>query len=261
MATGGKYDAPYRSGVGPTIDGSMSVGEWDDAVKYSLTFEFNDTQNPVIEVELYLLHNGSAIFIGINITTADNQSDIADRFSIYFDEDNNGLLSGNITHPKEEGLELTRDGNFTDLSFNGIEWIFDESIVNLTKGPSNGATNGVNQWEFIVVSTYDPEDRFMQQDSSDFDVDLPSVVIENAVEVGFDIEYYDADLNQTDSFCTTGNCSVSTMPALWDDLVCGKVPNSPPNMGAIWGYIIIGMIVPGVLILYMILWITKKKVD
>jgi hypothetical protein len=172
------YNAPYRSGVGPTIDGVINAAEWNGSTSYEITFNFNDTNNPIITVELFLLHNGSAVFIGLNITTDDNQSDPADAFYIYFDEEHNDQLAGNGTLPREEGLKLTRAGVFTDLSYNGSDWIDDESIENLTKGPSNGVTNGLGEWEFIVVSSYNPVTR-KSQNTSDFDVNLPSDVLES----------------------------------------------------------------------------------
>ncbi len=259
-ATDVEYTVPYRAGGGPTINGTITASEWVNAIQYTIIFQFNDTENPIIEAELYLLHNGSAIFIGLNITQADNQSDPADAFYIYFDEKNNGQLAGNATLPKEEGAKLTRDGNFTDLSYNGSTWINDEDIVDLTKGPSNGATNGVGGWEFVMVSLYNPINR-KSINTSDFDINLPSNVLEPTVRIGFDIEYYDADINQTDSFTTSKNRTVNTDPSKWDVLICGTVPPSQANLGAIWAYIAVGMIVPAGLIVFLIIWIMRRKLD
>ncbi|HUY00682.1 MAG TPA: hypothetical protein VMV49_14070 [Candidatus Deferrimicrobium sp.] len=258
--TNTNYNAPYRSGTGPTIDGSIIAAEWNGSTSYEITFNFNDTANPIITVKLYLLHNGSALFIGLNMTTGDNQSDSTDAFYIYFDEEHNDQLAGNGTLPREEGLKLTRAGVFTDLSYNGSEWIDDESIENLTKGPSNGARNGLGEWEFIVVSSYNPVTR-KSQNTSDFDVDLPSMVLEGAVTIGFDIEYYDADINQYDSFTTTANRSESTAVVEWDNLVFGKVPYPTPNFSAIWAYIVIGMLVPAVVIVLAMISVVKRKVE
>ncbi|MFX1293499.1 MAG: hypothetical protein ACFFD2_01380 [Promethearchaeota archaeon] len=258
LTTDVDYIAPYRLGAGPDIDGSITTSEWVNSTKYDLTFGYNDTENPFIEVELYLLHNGSALFIGINVTTTDNQSDDADAFCIYFDEEHNAYLGGNATHPKEDGLRLTRDGNITDLSYNGIEWINDESIENLTKGPSYGATNSAGEWEFIIISSYDPLKR-ISTNSSDFDVNFPSNVVEHAVEIGFNIEYYDADIDQYDSFTTSANGTVNNTPALWNNLIFDIIPYSPPNTSIIWIFIVVAMIIPAGLILYILIWLKRKK--
>ncbi|MHA1649119.1 MAG: hypothetical protein ACTSYB_02905 [Candidatus Helarchaeota archaeon] len=260
FATDVDYNVPYSEATGPIIDGNITAAEWASASKYALSFQFNDTGNPSIKFDLYLLHNGSALFIGINMTLADNQSDIADAIYIYFDEEHDEVLAGNSTHPKEAGLKLTRDGNFTDLSYDGSMWINDEDIENLTKGPSNGVTNGITEWEFVVLSSYDPVNK-ISKNSSDFDVNLPSNVLEAAVTIGFDIEYYDADIQQYDSFTTTLNKTVNSTPSLWDNLVFAQVPWSAPNTSAIWGFIIIAMIVPAGLIVYMILWLKRKEVE
>jgi hypothetical protein len=259
LTTDTDYSAPYSSGNGPSIDGTIVASEWANGLNYTVSFQFNDTENPSIEVTLFLLHNGSAVFIGLNMTTLDNYSDPTDAFVIYFDEENNGELAGNGTLPREDGLKLSRDGNITDLSYNGSEWIDESNYGNLTQGPSYGATNGIGQWEFIFISSYDPVNR-IYTNSSDFDVDLPSIVLEYAAEIGFDIEYYDADIDATDSFTTTQNGTVSEDPTLWDVLVCEKVPPSPLNMTKLWLYIILGMIIPAAFLVFMIYLIKQREV-
>jgi hypothetical protein len=259
FGTGLTYNAPYRAGSGPTIDGAITAAEWIENASYPITFSFNGTENQIIQASLFLLHNGSALFIGLNITQGELHMNPNDTVYIYFDENNNGVLNGNKTYPNEAGAKLTRDGNFTDLCYNGT-WIDDLSVVNLTRGPSNGATNGIGVWEFIFVSSYDPI-KHLTQYSSDFDVNLPSNVIEPSVTIGFDIEYYDADLNQTDSFVTSLNQTEELNPSAWDHLVAGVVPYNEPNLLAILGFIVIVMILPAVLVFYILIWIIRRKRD
>ena len=257
LGTAVNYNTPFRAGVGPTIDGTITATEWLHNANYTITFKFNGTENPEMSVTLYLLHNGSALFIGLNVTSGDAITDPEDAFYIYFDENHNGFINGTTTHPNEEGAKLTRDGNFTDLCYNGT-WINQLLIVNLTKGPSTGASNGIGSWEFVFISSYDPVAR-RAKDSPDFDVNLPSDVLEPAVEIGFDIEFYDADLNMTDSFVTLSNRTESMSPNRWDDLVCGRFPYAEPNLLAIWAFIILVMIIPAVLVVYIIIWIRRQK--
>ena len=256
-ATATDYEASYRSGALPTIDGTISSSEWSNITPYELTFQYNVTGNSTITVELFLLHDGTALFIGLNMTVLDNGSDPTDAFFIYFDENHDEECDGETTDPKEEGLMLRRDGNYTDLSFNGSEWIDDES-VNDTKGPGIGATNMVGQWEFKFISTYNPTTR-KSYNSSDFDVDLPSYTIERAAEFGFNIEYYDADLNRTDSCTTATNGTERVNATHWDDLICAALPEATPNLTAIWTFIIIAMIIPLGIVLYLYVWMIRKK--
>ncbi|MHA1132514.1 MAG: hypothetical protein ACTSQQ_17135, partial [Candidatus Helarchaeota archaeon] len=64
-----EYSTPYCPGKGPTIDGSIEASEWASSLNYTINFQFNDTENPTVTVTLFLLHNGSAVFIGLNMTT------------------------------------------------------------------------------------------------------------------------------------------------------------------------------------------------
>ena len=251
------YNAPYRAESGPTIDGTITGAEWILNATYMVTFRFNGTENQIIRASLYLLHNGSALFIGLNITQGEIHMNPKDAVYIYFDENHNGILNGTKPNPNEEGAKLTRDGNFTDLCYNGT-WVDELSIGNLTKGPSNGATNGIGIWEFVFISSYDPVARRAKY-SSDFDVNLPSNLLDQAVTIGFDIEYYDADLNQTDSFVTSSNQTEQLNPSAWDHLVSGVVPYNEPNLPAIWAFIILVMILPAVLVVYLLIWIIRRK--
>lgn len=257
FGNGGPYFAPYREGGGPNIDGTITTTEWIHSSNHTITFSFNGTENQKIQVTLYLLHNGSAIFIGLNITQGANHTDPKDAFYIYFDENHNGVLNGNTTNPNEDGAKLTRDGNFTNLCYNGT-WVDQGTIVNSTKGSDKGATNGVGYWEFAFISTYDPVKRQAKQGLG-FDVNLPSNALELEVTIGLDIEYYDANLSQTDSYITTFNRTEKTNPAVWYELICGRVPFPEPNLLAIWAFITLAMIVPAVLVGYLTIWIIRRK--
>ena len=253
----GNYNTPYRAGTGPNIDGTITATEWVGRLNYTITFNFNDTENPEMLVTLYILHNGSALFIGLNITQGDSVTDPKDAFLIYFDENHNGWLNGTKTQPNEAGAKLTRDGNFTDLCYNGT-WVDQLSIVNITKGPSIGATNQLGSWEFVFVSSYDPVKRHAKN-TPDFDVNLPSDVLEREVTIGFDIEYYDADLMQTDSFVLGSNRTENMTPSVWNNLIFGTVPYPEPNLIVIWAYIGLFMILPAVIAVYLIIWIMRRK--
>ena len=259
-ATATNYNVPYRSGNGPTIDGNISTAEWVGVTPVELTFQFNDTENPTIKVDLYLLHNGSALFIGLNMTTLDNQSDATDAFSIYFDEENNGDLCWlPENNSKEEGLTLLRDGNYTDLSYNDSEWIDDESIGE-SKGPGFGVTDGIGQWEFEFSSTYNPI-TWARYNSSDLDIDFPSQPVEYVLEIGFNIEYYDADLNKTDSSTTAFNQSERLDASVWDDLLFGRVPYAPLDETALWIYVTVAMFLPLGAIFYLLMWLLRKETE
>ncbi|MHA1267721.1 MAG: hypothetical protein ACTSRS_20970 [Candidatus Helarchaeota archaeon] len=250
-ATGTEYPAPYVQGEGPVIDGTINFEEWSGITPIELIFAFNDTGNPIITVDLYAFHNGTALFIGLNITQGDNQTDSSDAFYIYFDEENDGALAGSNSNPAEDGLKLQRNGTYVDLSYNGSEWVSD-AVFNSTNGPSYGATNGQTMWEFIFISC---------SNQKDFNVNLPSNVVERAVKIGIDIEYYDADIDTYDSCTSTSNNTESTNPTVWNILNCGAIPQEPPNEGALWTFITITMILPLAVGLYFIYYLIKKKTD
>jgi hypothetical protein len=77
--------------------------------------------------------------------------------------------------------------------------------------------------------------------------------------IGFDIEFYDADLDQVDSFVTDYNRTETMNPGSWADLVCGVVPYSEPNILAIWAFIVLVMILPAILVAYLTIWIIRRK--
>lgn len=250
MATDTQYNAPYITGNGPVIDGNVTAAEWNNITPYIINFHFNNTENIAIPVELYLLHNGSALFIGLNITQEVSQKNDTDAFFIYFNQKNDGELEGTADDPNEEGIKLQRDNTTTDLCFNGSQWIPDVDVGG-TEGPSNGVTNGERMWEFIFV---------YHSNETDFNVNLPSNVVERAKEIRFNIEYYYAYLDLYDSCTTLSNGSERLNASVWDVIVCGRVPEDPLDWGRLWMFIIVAMIVPAALILYIAFWIKNKKV-
>ncbi len=259
-AEGTEYNAVYRSTAGITIDGNVTSTEWGSITPYNLTFQYDVTANSTIKAELYLLHDGEALYIGLNMTIGDNQSDDEDAFNIYIDESHDEELRGLVGNPKEAGLKVFRNGTYVDLCYDNVShWIADES-ESLTNGPSSGAANGAGQWEFKFVSSYDSLLR-KSYDTSDFDEDLPSIVLENALTFGINIEYYDADIDLTDSCTTTVNGTERLNASAWDDVVCGTVPTPPPNLDSLWTYVIVAMIVPLGVFLYVLLWIKRKKIE
>lgn len=246
---GQSYMALYQAGNGPTVDGTIVGAEWSESYTYSISFGFNKTENQIVQATLYLLHNGSALFIGLNITQGDIHTNPKDAFYIYFDENQDGTLEGTKAAPNEEGAKLTRDGNFTDLCYNGTMWL-DELSVGLTKGPSYGVANGNGNWEFAFIR------------SSEFNVDLPTNVLKPSINIGFDIEFYDANLTRTDSFVTTSNqTSLQWNASKWDILIAYKIPLNEPNLLDIWGFIILVMIAPAILVVYLLIWIIRRKRD
>ena len=248
IATATNYDAPYREGAGPIIDGTITAAEWINATQVEITFQFNDSGISTLKVDLFLLHNAISLFIGLNITQEDNSiENDTDAFIFYFDEDHDEALDGSNSKPNEEGVKLQRNDVSTDISYNGSQWLNETE-----NGPSHGRTDGNSMWEFEFIQA-------ALGDTRDFDVDLPSISWEGTLEIGFNIEFYDADTNKTDSFTTIQNMSESLNPAAWDDLIFGAFPPANPNLDAIWAYIIIAMIVPLGVILYLLLWMMRRK--
>ncbi len=247
-ATDTDYDALYREGAGPTIDGNISSSEWRGSKSYELTFQYSG--EGTIKAVLYLLHNGSALFLGLNMTILDATNDNNDSMIIYIDENNNGNLDNQINRTGEEGIRLMRDGNYIDLSYNGSKWIDDESVSG-TKGPSYGATNGVNGWEFYFPTG---------TNNSDFNEDLPSKVLDSAKKIGINIEYYNdtGGSNKYDSCTTLTNGTENLTAANWDNLICGAL-ESPTNYQGIWIFIIIAMIIPLAVVLYILIWMIRKE--
>ena len=245
VATDTEYDAPYQPGTGPTIDGTINSAEWANSTPVELIFQF-DEGDPTIRVDFYALHNGTALFIGLNITLADTGLNDSDAFIIYFDENHNGQLNATGSDPNEEGLQVLRNTTVIDLCYNESKWKSDEL------GLSTGATNGIGEWEFVFIYS---------TNKSDFNVNLPSNVLEPEKTIGIDIEYYNADVNMTDSCTTAANTTRSLNPEDWDDLVCGRLPEPTPNLDAIWAYIIIAMIIPAGVIFVLFIVLYRKKTD
>jgi len=246
------YNAPYRAGPGPIIDGNITAAEWNNCNITTIDFKFIGPANQM-QVTLYLLHNGSSLFIGLNITQGDSHKDPGDAFSIYFDENNNKALDLN-----EPGARLTRNGTLTYLHYNKT-WLDNLKNANFMKMPCRGAANNITSWEFEFISSYDSYNR-KANNTPGFDVNLPSDVLEPEVPIGFDIEYYDDNLSQTDSFVTsTSNKTEYTDPTNWAVLICGRVPYSETDFTAIWVFIILVMILPAVLVGYLTIWIIRRK--
>ena len=250
IATADDYKAPYRAGAGPVIDGTIAAAEWINATQGDITFQFNDSGITTLKVKLFLLHNATALFIGLNITQEDNSiEDAGDAFIVYFDKNHNEVLDGSNSKPNEEGVKLQRNNVSTDISYNGSQWL--NETVN---GPSYGRTDGNTMWEFEFP-------QVALGDYRDFNVDFPSIWWEYTLEIGFNIEFYDADTNKTDSFTNIQNMSERLDPTTWDDLILGAFPPANQNLDAIWTYIFSAMIVPLGFILYLLLWMMRRKTE
>ena len=90
----------------PTIDGSMSVGEWDDAALVS----FNNT-------EVFVKQDGINLYIGFNNSETQFHDD--DAIEIFIDVDHDGSLT---LQPDDVGLDVYRNGTLIEANVTGGTW-------------------------------------------------------------------------------------------------------------------------------------------
>jgi hypothetical protein len=117
-----EYEIVAVYGSTPTIDGSISVGEWDDAALVS----FNNT-------EVFVKQDGVNFYIGFNISDATFNEDSV-GFGIDVDHD------GDLTlQPDDVGLGVNRTGTLIEANVTGGTWTITE----------------LSGWTAVVNSTFD----------------------------------------------------------------------------------------------------------
>ena len=116
------YEIVAVYGSTPTIDGSMSVGEWDDAALVS----FNNT-------EVFVKQDGVNFYIGFNVSDATFNED---SVGFCIDVDHDGGLT---LQPDDVGLGVNRTGTLIEANVIGGTWALKE----------------VSGWTAVVNSTSD----------------------------------------------------------------------------------------------------------
>jgi len=116
------YEIVAVYGSTPTIDGSMSVGEWDDAALVS----FNNT-------EVFVKQDGVNFYIGFNVSDATFNED---SVGFCIDVDHDGGLT---LQPDDVGLGVNRTGTLIEANVTGGTWTITE----------------VSGWTAVVNSTFD----------------------------------------------------------------------------------------------------------
>jgi hypothetical protein len=118
-----EYEIIAFYGSTPTIDGSMSVGEWDDAASVS----FNNT-------EVFVKQDGINLYIGFN--NSETQFHHDDAANILIDVDHNGSLT---LQSDDVGLGVYRNGTLIEVNVTGGTWTITD----------------VSGWTAVVNSTSD----------------------------------------------------------------------------------------------------------
>lgn len=114
-------------GTTPTIDGMISVGEWDDA--NNVAFPATDGNCTV-----YLKHNSSYLHVAFDIP--DNSYNNSDRSWLVIDVEHDG---GTVTQTDDIALRVYRDGSIDELHGKG-----DGTWQSFTPTGWNGATFSVS---------------------------------------------------------------------------------------------------------------------
>lgn len=101
-----EYEVVAVYGSTPTIDGSISVGEWDDAASVS----FNNT-------EVFVKQDGVNFYVGFNVSDATLNEEDSVGFGI--DVDNDGEVT---LQPDDVGLGVYRNGTLLETNVAGGMW-------------------------------------------------------------------------------------------------------------------------------------------
>jgi len=100
-------------GSTPTIDGTISSGEWDDASQ--LTISVSSLSDPC---EVYVKHDGSDLYIAFNIPDTDEESLDCSRVLIDPDHD-----EATVFMPDDLLLAIYRDGTLNEWNGDGdLTW-------------------------------------------------------------------------------------------------------------------------------------------
>jgi hypothetical protein len=118
-----EYEIVAVYGSTPTIDGSISVDEWDDAASVS----FNNT-------EVFVKQDGINLYIGFNNSETQFHND--DAVNIFIDVDHDGSPT---LQPDDVGLGVYRNGTLIEANVTGGTWALKE----------------VSGWTAVVNSTSD----------------------------------------------------------------------------------------------------------
>jgi len=117
------YEVVAVYGSTPTIDGSISVGEWSDAASVS----FNNT-------EVFVKQDGVNLYIGFNVSDAPFNEE--DSVGFYIDVDHDGGLT---LQPDDILMVIHRKGTLFEANATGGTWTITE----------------VSGWTAVVNSTSD----------------------------------------------------------------------------------------------------------
>ncbi len=124
-------ESPIHSGwagwstAEPTIDGTMAVGEWDDATIRDFTFEMRSRSDgslqKTLDARFYVENNWSHAFVAIEIFNDDYEAqDFSNNWNglaILFDDEHDSVLSGG-----ENGEGVTTWSGSPFYSANDIYW-------------------------------------------------------------------------------------------------------------------------------------------
>lgn len=139
--------AYYTSGTAPTIDGTLSANEWDDADTYTVDL--------TRDLKLYAMNNGTHVFIALD-SLNDGTSGSGDTGNVYFDCDHDAT-----SNPDTNDKRLRRNGSETYYEGDGSSW----SSTSKPSGWSSarGMTSGNRSWEFrIPISDLNETGDFWQ---------------------------------------------------------------------------------------------------
>lgn len=136
------YEIVAVYGSTPTIDGSISVDEWDDAASISATLHRNGDQD--LNNTIFVKQDGENLYIGFNIS--DNSENWDDDFAaIFFDIDHDGGL---FCQPDDIAIVVYRNGTLGEANLTSTAPI----ITNVTGWTASvNSTSVMWQAEFNIT--------------------------------------------------------------------------------------------------------------
>ena len=206
---GGTYYNTLGSSPLPTIDGTLSAGEWSAANSTSITLNGFSTPGNTITATWYFMNDGTSLYIALQFTVATTflVLDIDDQ------EDHVGTDGG------EDYMRI--DASYADRYWSQSqgEW---QNDVN-----GGGSTDGSGK-RSADTKVYEASKPLDSGDARDFSA-VPGSTVGFRIETYSGNDYYRFPQNTVDHDLNfNGKLDDEMLP--WMDLVLADAPNAPPEL-------------------------------
>ena len=189
--------AIYTSGTVPTIDGTLSANEWDDADIYTVDL--------TEDIKIYTMRDSTYVYIALE-SFGDTNLDTGDRARVYFDCDHDATVDPDAN----DKMYQRNDGEFYYEGDGG--W----SSTTKPSGWSSArsTTSGYRSWEFrVTISELNETGDFWKYgDEIGFGCEVYDGQSENEFWVWYPDNYYSGEIPST---------QYNMKPDTWGDLSVG----------------------------------------